>query len=244
MKILKMIIISSVIFLFPIANYAEISVIKVQGTASYKEGKSWIPLKEKQVLPEGVKVSTGTNSYAELKLNSINHTVKIKPLTVIQVFSKETSENTDTHIGLKRGGIVAKVPRNSNVKTVFKVSSPIATSSVRGTEEDISYGPDTGMIVRVLSGIIEGTNRLGRSYFISGRQTFVQQFNTAQALNILNSVQAQSFITIYGNGLTADELSTMLFFGDEQIGNSDDDASGIISNQTTGRVNFPVTISQ
>lgn len=112
MKLLKMITISSLICLFSIASYAEITVIKVQGNASYKEGKNWMPLKDNQVLPEGVKISTGTNSYAEIKLNSINHTVKIKPLTVIQVFSKETKENTDTHIGLKRGGIIAKVPRD------------------------------------------------------------------------------------------------------------------------------------
>lgn len=232
MKLLKMIIIPSLIFLFSIASYAEITVIKVQGIASYKEGKSWIPLKDNQILPEGVKISTGTNSYAEIKLNSINHTVKIKPLTVIQVFSKETKENTDTHIGLKRGGIIAKVPRDSNVKTIFKVSSPIATSSVRGTAEDISYGPDTGMIVKVLSGLIEGKNRLGRSYFISGRQTFVQQFNTAQALNILNDLRTQSLITVYANDLSPDELATIQFYGDEQIGNADDDASGMINPNT------------
>lgn len=243
MKLLKMITISSLICLFSIASYAEITVIKVQGNASYKEGKNWMPLKDNQVLPEGVKISTGTNSYAEIKLNSINHTVKIKPLTVIQVFSKETKENTDTHIGLKRGGIIAKVPRDSNVKTIFKVSSPIATSSVRGTEEDISYGQNTGMIVKVLSGIIEGQNRLGRSYFISGRQTFVQQFNTANALNILNDLQNQSLIAVYGNGITPDELATFQFFGDELLGNTDDDPSGMINqNSSTGKVKVPIRI--
>jgi hypothetical protein len=236
MKLLKMIITSSLIFLFSTAIYAEISVIKIQGKVSYKEGKNWLPLNEKQKLPEGVKISTGTNSYAEINLNSINHTVKIKPLTVIQIFSKETAENTDTHIGLKRGGITAKVPRDSKVKTIFKVSSPIATSSVRGTEEDISYGPDTGMTVKVLSGIIEGKNRIGRINFISGRQKFVQQFNTAKILDILNSVKNESLINVYGNGLTKDELATIKFFGDELIGNRDDDASGIINqNTSTGK---------
>ena len=243
MKLLKMITISSLIFLFSAAGYAEITVIKVQGNASYRDGRNWIPLKENLVLPEGVKISTGTNSYAEIKLNSINHTVKIKPLTVIQVFSKETATDTNTHIGLKRGGITAKVPRDSNIKTIFKVSSPIATSSVRGTEEDISYGPDTGMIVRVLSGIIEGTNRLGRVNFISGRQVFVQQFNTAQALNILRDLNNQYLITIFGNGLTQDELSANQFFGDELLGNPDDNPSGMINTNTpTGRVHIPINI--
>jgi len=232
MKPLIMTIITSLIFIVSTALYAEISVIKVQGNAAYKEGRNWVPLKEKQKLPEGVKVSTGANSYAELSLNSINHTVKIKPLTVIQVFSKETAENTDTHIGLKRGGITAKVPRDSKVKTIFKVSSPIATSSVRGTEEDISYGPDKGMIVEVISGIIEGNNRLGKGNTISGRQKFIQKFSNPQALNILNDVRVQSLIPVYGNGLTPGETSTTQFFGDEQLGSRDDDPSRLVDQNT------------
>ncbi len=239
MKPLKMTIISLIIFLFSTSLYAEISVIKVEGNAAYREGKSWLPLKEKQKLPEGVKISTGANSYAELSLNSINHSVKIKPLTVIQVFSKETAENSDTHIGLKRGGITAKVPRNSKVKTIFKVSSPIATSSVRGTEEDIHYGPDKGMTVKVISGEIEGKNRHGKNNYISGRQKYVQRLMYSQALNILNDVRNQSLVSVYGNGLTPSEIATMMFFGDEQLGSSDDNAADLIdTNRLKTRVNI------
>jgi len=239
MKPLTMTIISLIIFLFSTSLYAEISVIKVEGNAAYREGKSWLPLKEKQKLPEGVKISTGANSYAELSLNSINHSVKIKPLTMIQIFSKETAENSDTHIGLKRGGITAKVPRNSKVKTIFKVSSPIATSSVRGTEEDINYGPDKGMTVEVISGEIEGKNRHGKSNYISGRQKYIQRFMYSQALNILNDVRNQSLVSVYGNGLTPSEIATMMFFGDEQLGSSDDNAAGLIdTNRLKTRVNI------
>ncbi len=241
MKPLITTIISSIIFIFSTSLYAEITVIKVQGNAAYKEGRSWIPLKEKQKLPEGVKISTGSNSYAELSLNSINHTVKVKPLSVIQVFSKETAENTDTHIGLKRGGITAKVPRDAKVKTIFKVSSPIATSSVRGTEEDISYGPGMGMIVAVLSGEIEGANRHGKSNYITGRQKFVQIFNSASSQNILKDVRNQSLISVYGNGLTPTEIANLLFFGDEQLGNPDDNPSDLIDqNSKKTKVNIDI----
>lgn len=239
MKSLKITVISSLILLFSTALYAEISVIKIQGNVSYREGRSWLPVKEQQKLPEGVKISTGTNSFAELKLNSINHTVKIKPLTMIQVFSKQTAENSETHIGLKRGGITAKVPRDSNVKTIFKVSSPIATSSVRGTEEDITYGPEKGMIVEVLSGMIEGRNRLGKGNYISGRQKFVQQVNSADVQNILKEVKSESQIQVYGNGLTPAEIATMLFVGNEQVaGSGDDPASRVNHNKSTGKVNL------
>ena len=136
---------------------------------------------------------------------------------MIQVFSKESATDTNTHIGLKRGGIMAKVPRDGKVKTIFKVSSPIATSSVRGTEENISYGPDTGMIIEVVKGVVEGTNTLGRSNVLSGRQKFIQMYSKAEAFNILNDVKNASIIQIYGNGLTADEIVTMLY-SDDQTG--------------------------
>jgi hypothetical protein len=227
LNIIKMTIISSLVFIFTASAYAEISVTSVKGTAAFREGRSWLPLKIGQKLSEGVKISTGANSFVELNLNSIRHSVKIKPLTVIQVFSKET-ENTDTHIGLKRGRITAKVPRDAKVKTIFKVSTPIATSSVRGTEEDISYGPDKGMIVEVISGIIEGKNRLGKGNLISGRQKFIQRFAQSQAFNILSDVRNQSVIRVYGNGLTSDEIASMIYFGDEMTGSSDDDASNLV----------------
>ena len=232
MKPLKLTIMTFLIILFTTSLFAEISVLSVQGNAAYREGRSWMQLRENQKLPEGVKISTGANSFAELSLNSVNHTVRIKPLTVIQVFSRETAENTDTRIGLKRGSITAKVPRNAKVKTIFKVSTPIATSSVRGTEEDISYGPERGMVIEVISGFIEGRNRLGRGRYISGRQKFIQRFGYPQALNILNDVRNRSFIQVFGNGLTPDEIATTLFFGDEQIGNPDDDPSRVVGSIT------------
>lgn len=229
MKLMKMTLAAISILVFTAALHAEISVIKVEGSAAYKEGNRWAPLKTGQKLAEGVKVSTGANSYADIKLNSQNHTIRVKPFTMIQVFSKETKTDTNTHIGLKRGGIMAKVPREGKVKTIFKVSSPIATSSVRGTEENISYGPDTGMIIEVVKGVVEGTNSLGRSSILSGRQKFIQMYSKAEALNILNDVKNASIIQIYGNGLTADEIVTMLY-SDDQTGSPGGDIS-IFDNQ-------------
>ncbi len=229
MKILKIGLAVISIMFFTAALYAEISVIKVEGSAAYKEGNKWLPLKNGQKLTEGVKVSTGANSFADIKLNSRNHTIRVKPFTMIQVFSKESKADTNTHIGLKRGGVIAKVPRDGKVKTIFKVSSPIATSSVRGTEENISYGPDTGMIIEVIQGVVEGSNSLGRNNMLSGRQKFVQKYSFAQALHILQDVKNQSLVKVYGNGLTAEEIASMLY-SDDQLGSPDGDTS-IFDNQ-------------
>lgn len=229
MKLKEITIAAFSILFFTLSLQAEISVLKVEGSAAYKEGNKWIPLKNGQKLSEGVKVSTGANSYADIKLNSQNHTIRIKPFTMIQVFSKESKTDTNTHIGLKRGGITAKVPRDGKVKTIFKVSSPIATSSVRGTEENIQYGPDSGMLIEVITGVVEGSNTLGRTNDLSGRQKFVQIYSRAEALNILQDVKNQSIIQIYGNGLTAEEIAAMLY-SDDQINSPDGDIS-IFDNQ-------------
>jgi hypothetical protein len=230
MKLINVTIAAISILFFTAVLHAEISVIKVEGSAAYKEGNKWIPLRTNQKLSEGVKISTGANSFAELKLNSQNHTIRIKPFSMLQVFSKESKTDTNTHIGLKRGGIMAKVPREGKVKTIFKVSSPIATSSVRGTEENISYGPDTGMVIEVIKGVVEGSNTLGRSNVLTGRQKFIQKYSFAQALHILQDVRNSSIIQVYGNGLTAEEIASMLYSND-QVGSPDGDVS-ILGNQT------------
>jgi hypothetical protein len=227
MKTIKIAISLSFLLLFSTSLFAEIKAVSVKGTVAYRDGRNWVPLKVNQVLKEGSRISTGANSSAEIRLNRLNHTVTVKPLSMIQVFSKESATSTDTHIGLKRGGVNARVPRDSNVKTVFKVSTPVATSSVRGTEENIGYGPGTGMTVEVVSGEIEGKNRLGKSNNISGRQKFTQEKGKGKPGHILGDVKDKSFASVYGQGLTPDELETALFTGTDQTGSPDGDTSVI-----------------
>jgi len=157
------------------------------------------------------------------------------------VFSSESAVETDTHIGLKRGGVNARVPRDSNVKTVFKVSTPVATSSVRGTEQNVGYGPGSGMSVEVVSGEIEAQNRLGKSNSIAGRQKFSQEKGKGKPGHILSDVQSSSFASVHGNGLTSDELETGLFTGTDQTGSADGD-TGVLDNQGGRTVRVPVNI--
>lgn len=188
-KIISLII--AMFFLGTSSLFAEIKVLKVKGTVSYKTGRDWAAVTAGMELPEGVKISTGANSSAELKLNALNHTITIKPYTVIQVFSKTNNKESNTNVGLKRGNIIVKVPKDKKVKTVFKVTTPIATSSVRGTAEDIFSGKKV-MIVKVLEGDIEAENRLGRKQQIRSRQVFKQKKGQPDPENILAVVRGDS----------------------------------------------------
>ena len=240
MKIIKTILITSFLLFFSTSLFAEIRAISVSGTVAYRDGRNWIPLKVNQVLKEGTRISTGANSSAEIRLNRLNHTITVKPLSMIQVFSSESAVETDTHIGLKRGGVNARVPRDSNVKTVFKVSTPVATSSVRGTEQNVGYGAGSGMTVEVVSGKIEAQNRLGKSNSIAGRQKFSQEKGKGKPGHILSGVQSNSFASVHGNGLTPDELETGLFTGADQTGSADGD-TGVLGSQA-GSAESTVTV--
>jgi len=229
MKLLKMIITTLFLFVTTLL-YADITVLKIEGNAAYKDGNKWMPLKVNQKLPEGVKVSTGANSFVDIKLNSKNHTIQVKPLTMIQIFSKETKTETNTNIGLKHGSINTKVPRSEDVKTVFKVTSPIATSSVRGTEQNVSYGPAKGMVIEVLSGEVEGKNNTGKTNRIIGRQKFVQPTASGVPQHILQEVRDSSIVQVSGLGFSSEERETALY-SDEQIGSPSNDTA-ILDNQS------------
>ena len=228
MKTAKIILVTSFLFITTLL-YADITVLKIEGSAAYKDGNKWTALKVNQKLAEGVKISTGANSYAEIRLNSKNHTIQIKPYSMVQIFSKETKTDTNTNIGLKRGSINAKVPRDENAKTIFKVTSPVATSSVRGTEENISYGPGGGMVIEVVNGVVEGKNNHGRTNLLTGRQKFVQPNSSGKPHHILQSVRDKSVVYAGGNGLTSKELESNLY-SDEQVGSPEGDIS-VLGNQ-------------
>lgn len=238
MKLVKITLTALTVIISTAVLQAEISVIKVEGSASYKEGNKWLPLKENQKLVEGVKLSTGINSYADIKLNSLDHTVRIKPLTVIQVFSKESQTDSNTHIGLKRGGVIAKVPHKNKVKTIFKISTPIATSSVRGTEEEVTYGPRFGMIIKMLSGTAEGENLNGQKRRLTGKLQFHQTGYNPAPDNPLQLVKDGTFIPVTGNGLTDEEIAGK----NSDLTGSPDDDNFLINDQLNQAENAKVTI--
>ncbi|MBN1500104.1 MAG: FecR domain-containing protein [Spirochaetes bacterium] len=221
MKNIFRIIILTVILLSAADLFGAITVVSVKGTVAFKNGNAWAPLRANQTIQEGTKISTGANSYAVISLNKFNHRVEIKPLTMLQVFSKDNNVSSNSNINLKRGKIQVNVPKDKNVKTVFKVSTPVATSSVRGTIEEVSYGRSFGMKVRVIEGIIEAENRLGKKAIISGNLVFQQKVGHSKYMEILADVKDMSTVELYEEGVTADENDSS---GSGTFAGNDDDS--------------------
>jgi hypothetical protein len=117
--------------------FAAISVVSVKGAAAYSAGRNWVPLAAGMQPQEGVKISTGLKSTVVLKLS--RSTVTVQPLSMMKIYEdKATARTSDTRIGLKRGGLRAEVTRGKEVKTVFRIATPVATSSVRATKKRFS----------------------------------------------------------------------------------------------------------
>lgn len=232
----------TLVFLLSSRAFAKITVISVRGRVAYKAGRSWAPLRQGMNLREGSKISTGVRSYAVIRLNS--NTISIKPLTMIKIYQNRMTKNTSrTRIGLKRGSLRAKIQKGRRVRTVFKVSTPVATSSVRGTEEDISYGPGRGFRALVLSGTVEGSSRNGTRRNISGRQRYRHRSGRHMPDNILDHVRERCFWAIHDKHVSPDEDGSMNDNPD-YTGDSGTGAAGIVDSDlrdATSEVNMNIT---
>jgi hypothetical protein len=206
-------LIISAIFIFTVSAFAEIKVLSVKGAAAYKKGGQWTPLQAGTVLAVGTKVSTGVRSNVVININ--NHTVTVQPLTIMKISeSIEDKTNSTTKIGLRRGSVRTKIARDARIKTVFKVSTPVATSSVRGTEQVVVYSPTFGMRVFVLSGNVQGEGLNSGPQMLFGNLQFWQKLSKGGSESPMAGME--DFLTqTHSLFITLDEETAYGLFGDD-----------------------------
>lgn len=138
-----------------VSAYAlEAKVVSVTGKVEVQTGgSSWKALKAGDKITKGSVISTGFKSSAKISID--NTTVDLGPLTRITV-EKLASNNAkdETNLYLDTGKVKAEVKKNPAKKVDFKVSSPVATASVRGTI--IIYTSNGGLR------LVEGTGAKGK----------------------------------------------------------------------------------
>jgi len=202
-------------------SYAEIIVLSKKGDVAYKKARRWKPIKKGQKLIEGTKISTGIRSSSVIKID--NHILKVHQLTMMKIFRNRTTKRKRlTHLGLKYGSINARVKRIKRLRTSFKITTPIATSSVRGTEEFVSYGPKSGMVIRVLEGSVSGENAYGVSNEVRGSHVFRLGQNRPRPKNMLSDIRDQSLVWIYDDHITEDEKDYHEYWYGNHVDNSED----------------------
>ena len=109
------------------------TITEVAGKVECKlPGTDWKTAKAGDILPAGSLISTGFKSTAILKTESA--TLTVKPVTRLTLEELIKSEGTTkTQMFLMAGRVKAEVTPHKGEKAEFKVKSPTATASVRGT---------------------------------------------------------------------------------------------------------------
>jgi hypothetical protein len=220
--------------------YAKIIVEATKGEAAYKQGNQWLPLTKGQTLEEGSKISTGAKSWALLNIDG--DSIKINQLTMMKVFTNKVANNTkNTHLGLKHGSIKARIGKIGTLKTSFKISTPVATSSVRGTDEHNRNGAKSGNFVHAQSGTLTVEDRNGGSYSLTGNSAFSIGPNDPRPQNLLFNLSGRSLLRLTNPNATDTEKGSAEFSGFNAL-TGDDNPVGSTPRNSAGSASVNLQI--
>lgn len=132
---------------------ADVTVSSAKGTVGVVISGKAQPVTAGMKLAEGVTVVTGANS--ELVLDINGNSLTLKSLTTVKINEATlTAETSSAGVSLKGGSVQSSVKQISGLRTSFEITTPVATSSVRGTSYTVSFGPEQGMVVAVETGTV------------------------------------------------------------------------------------------
>ncbi len=152
------------------AAVVSVSGIAQQRSAADPKGK-WRPIKAGDVLDELTIIRTGLGSRVVLGFSDRGQTV-IRSATKVGIkeFSRR-GRHVKTRLGLKYGSMRAKVDSTRGTND-FKVRTPVATLSVRGTSGRLGFSGDFGLHLHGTTGTWNVKNKAGRARnVIAGERT-------------------------------------------------------------------------
>ena len=124
------------------AQAAEVTIVSLSGSVDIREpGGSWAPAASGQVVSTRSWISTGFGSRARLSAGGMM--INLQPLTRVSIDSlTEDGDVTRTQVSLQSGRVRATRPpatRATRGSIDFRVSTPVATAAVRGTDIEPSF---------------------------------------------------------------------------------------------------------
>ena len=205
-------------------------VVAVKGKAEIKQGGKWIPAKAGNKITSGLMISTGFKSELTLKIDG--SIITVKPMTRLTIEEiAEKNETVSSEVYLNVGSVKADVKPASTKKVEFKVKTPVATASVRGTSGEISSDGlligTSGSWSYVNNGGIETRVNIGESVIISdtGMVTPAQNIKA-------NAVLPQPFETLAEAEVNSLTITSQIL--------SLEDAVNIVSSKTETLVTLSI----
>jgi hypothetical protein len=108
------------------------NLLEVSGKVEINTGSGWQTATTGMVVPVRATISTGFNSTAVFKVGE--STLNIRPLTRMTLREYSLSNNEErASLNLSSGRVRATVRSTTSNRVDFRITSPIATASVRGT---------------------------------------------------------------------------------------------------------------
>ena len=137
----------------------EVRVVAVEPDVQYHKGGSaagaWLPVEKDTVLKQGDELTVDPDGRATLAFAD-NSTVFVKNTTQLKIASFFTDGGVvKTEILLKMGEVAAQVCHSEATKSDFRIKSPTAVASVRGTVFSVFVDPGgKAMVTDVKNGVV------------------------------------------------------------------------------------------
>jgi hypothetical protein len=124
-------------------------------------------------IADGSTIITGANSEVIIAVN--NGTITFKSLTTAKLRGVSlTGTSSTADVALKNGTVVSDVKQIKGLKTSFTITTPVGTSSVRGTTHTVSFSAERGMEVAVAKGIVAIASNRGAARPVAAGLSYVQ----------------------------------------------------------------------
>ncbi len=137
------------------------TVVSVLGKVEVQSDSGWTPLKSGDSVQSGKVISTGFRSQAIIQIAGSSVIVnQLSRLTLEQLTETDDTHSSEVFIDL--GSISADVQASQNKRVGFVVNTPVATSSVRGTQFTMDVNT-----LRVNRGLVDFNGKKGRTVSVT-----------------------------------------------------------------------------
>lgn len=244
-KLIVVLSLLSTLFATSFAQGMTATVLTVVGKVERQSGDSWIPLSVGDKLTTGSLVSTGFKSSATIKFDgSVLELAPLSRLTLSQLAEQEGSR--DSSVYLDAGKINANIKSSDNKRVNFRVNTPVATASVRGTAGEIDVFGSVKSTESVWS--VQAVNSKGETVgnvvpVSKGMTTQVTETGTVEN-TVSKTLSSSSASTVLFEAVAADSsdfVATTSFVSDS-IKAEADTGSTAPSAPATGTLSISITI--
>jgi len=134
---------------------ASARLVTVRGRVSVRRyaGAPWVRARRGMTLRKGAVISTGYAAAALIRITPGWTMVRVNQFTTTSISRLSSSRKTvRTSFRLRIGTVRAVVKSSRKIHHRFRISTPVATASVRGTIPEVSHFPGQGTIISYLKG--------------------------------------------------------------------------------------------